>query len=157
MKNNSKIIRIIIMLAVIISVLVNGIEQVYAKGNVRVYETSAYGVRKFSKKGDKLTVKINKINEYSLPFTVRDKNGDIITEKGGWSKNFKLTKKCQWIKAHEPTEHFYNRNKIDKISYKKMKKDYDNYWNDEYVGDWDYGILIFTKDGKAYKVVSLYS
>lgn len=70
-------------------------------------------------KNGKLSVRLYK----DYPFEVYDLDGNVLTERGGTKKNFKISKKCKWLSAdvagNGALSGFYDRNSAKKSSYRR--------------------------------------
>lgn len=152
MKKMMKVLSML-MLALLLS-----IGTVSAKTTTSVYELESLYTSRFTIKGSRLYVTTR-----HEPIKMLGKTRWNGTRLCGFKKTFKIGKGCKWGDASVPSneKHLYEPGTFHKTSAKTVKKNINNYYNtfknniDE--AEDAFTILLYTKNGKLTKVVTIFS
>lgn len=128
-----------------------------AKNKTIIYSTEDKGIKSISKKGSTLTFKCRVYDSNNPTFDIYNASATRII-----SHSYKKTLKLKTVKNVKYVRYsvsgtgspLYDKSTEEKLSYTIIKNDLKD-WSD----DWDasYGIMIFVKNNKIYKVAEIYS
>lgn len=129
-----------------------------AKTSAFVYELNSLYTSRFTIKGAHLYVTTR-----HEPIKKLGKTRWNGTRLCGFKKTFKIGKGCKWGDASVPSDekHLYEPGTFHKTSAKTVKKNINNYYNTfkNNIDDAEdaFTILLYTKNGKLTKVVTIFS
>ncbi|MGM9951977.1 MAG: hypothetical protein ACI32Q_01150 [Intestinibaculum porci] len=152
MKKMMKVLSML-MLALLLS-----IGSLSAKTTASVYELNSLYTSRFTIKGSRLYVTTR-----HEPIKKLGKTRWDGTRLCGFKKTFKIGKGCKWGDASVPSneKHLYEPGTFHKTSAKSVKKNINSYYktfkNNRDEAEDAFSILLYTKNGKLTKVVTIFS